>query len=168
MTAQEFSSSLLEMTPNLQRFALSLTADRNKAPDLVQDTVMTALVSRDKFIEFTNLRAWVFTIMRNTFINNYRRKVKENNIFDKSKDLLHIKASQDRVYISPESSYDLKEIERSIDSLGNKFKVPFKLYLDGYKYKEIADELGLKMGTVKSRIFFTRQKLTQILKEHAG
>jgi len=106
--------------------------------------------------------------MRNTFINNYRRKVKENNIFDKSKDLLHIKASQDRVYISPESSYDLKEIERSIDSLGNKFKVPFKLYLDGYKYKEIADELGLKMGTVKSRIFFTRQKLTQILKEHAG
>ncbi len=168
MTALEFSSSLLEMTPNLERFALSLTSDRNRAPDLVQDTVMTALVSRDKFVEFTNLRAWAFTIMRNTFINNYRRRVKENKIFDKSRDLLYVKPSRDRAFISPEVSYDLKEIERTIDTLNNKFRIPFRMYLDGYKYKEIAEELGLKMGTVKSRIFFTRQKLTQILKEHVG
>jgi RNA polymerase sigma factor (sigma-70 family) len=168
MTALEFSRSLLEMTPNLERFALSLTSDRNKAPDLVQDTVMTALVSRDKFVEFTNLRAWVFTIMRNTFINNYRRKVKENKIFDKSRDLHYIKPSQDRVFMSPDSSYDVKEIEKTIDTLGNKFRIPFRMYLDGYKYKEIAAELGLKMGTVKSRIFFTRQKLMLILSDHCG
>lgn len=168
MTALEFSSSLLEMTPNLERFALSLTSDRNKAPDLVQDTVMTALVSRDKFVEFTNLRAWVFTIMRNTFINNYRRRVKENNIFDKSRDLHYIKPAQDRVFMSPDESYDIKEIERIIDTLGGKFRIPFRMYMDGYKYKEIADELGLKMGTVKSRIFFTRQKLMKILSDHGG
>jgi RNA polymerase sigma factor (sigma-70 family) len=166
MTALEFSSSLLEMTPNLERFALSLTSDRNKAPDLVQDTVMTALISRDKFVEFTNLRAWVFTIMKNTFINNYRRKVKENNIFDKSRDLYHIKSSQDRVFMSPDAGYDMKEIERIIDTLGYKFRIPFRMYLEGYKYKEIANKMGLKMGTVKSRIFFTRQKLMQILSDH--
>jgi len=168
MTAMEFNSSLLEMTPNLQRFALSLTADRNKAPDLVQDTVMTALISRDKFVEFTNLRAWVFTIMRNTFINNYRRKVKENNIFDKSRELYYIKPAHDRLFLSPESSYDIREIEKTIDSLNQKFRIPFRMYMDGYKYKEIADKLGLKMGTVKSRIFFTRQKLTEILKDYNG
>ena len=166
MTAMEFSSGLLEMTPNLERFALNLTSDRNRVPDLVQDTVMTALISRDKFVEFTNLRAWVFTIMRNTFINNYRRRVKENSIFDKSRDLYSAKSSQDRIFMSPEACYDMKEIERIIDTLSSIFRIPFRMFLDGYKYKEIADILGLKLGTVKSRIFFTRQKLMQTLKEH--
>jgi len=166
MTNMEFNASLLSMKPKLMRFAMSLTSDRERAPDLLQDTYLKALMSRDKFVDFTNLKAWVFTIMKNTFINNYRRRVKENIIIDNTQDLYYINQPSDKGYISPESSYSVEEIEMTIESLRDEFKVPFRMYLDGFKYKEIADELGLKIGTVKSRIFFTRQRLMQILKDY--
>ncbi len=166
MTNVEFNSSLLSMKPKLMRFALSLTSDRDRAPDLVQDTYLKALMSRSKFVDFTNIKAWVFTIMKNTFINNYRRRVKENVIIDNTQDLYYLNQPYDKGYISPESNYAAEEIEMSIDSLRDEFRVPFRMYLDGYKYKEIADELGLKIGTVKSRIFFTRQRLMNVLKDY--
>ena len=164
----EFNSSLLSMKPKLMRFALSLTSDRERAPDLVQDTYLKALTSRSQFVDFTNIKAWVFTIMKNTFINNYRRRVKENVIIDNTQDLYYINQPYDKGYISPDSNYAAGEIEMTIDSLRDEFRVPFRMYLDGYKYKEIADELGLKIGTVKSRIFFTRQKLMNVLKDYKG
>ncbi|MFZ0283073.1 MAG: RNA polymerase sigma factor [Bacteroidales bacterium] len=166
MTNVEFNSSLLSMKPKLMRFALSLTSDRDRAPDLVQDTYLKALMSRSKFVDFTNIKAWVFTIMKNTFINNYRRRVKENVIIDNTQDLYYLNQPYDKGYTSPESNYSAEEIEMTIDSLRDEFKVPFRMYLDGYKYKEIADELGLKIGTVKSRIFFTRQRLMNVLKDY--
>jgi len=166
MTQYEFNNSLLEMKSNLQRFAMSLTSDRDTALDLVQDTYLKAITYKDKFVDYTNLKAWVFTIMKNTFINNYRRNVKENTIIDGTQDLYYINQPHDKGFISPESSYSENEIEKAIDSLSDEFRVPFRMHVDGYKYKEIADELGLKIGTVKSRIFFTRQKLMLILKDY--
>jgi RNA polymerase sigma factor (sigma-70 family) len=166
MTQYEFNNSLLEMKSNLQRFAMSLTSDRDTALDLVQDTYLKAITYKDKFVDYTNLKAWVFTIMKNTFINNYRRNVKENTIIDGTQDLYYINQPHDKGFISPESSLSESEIERAIDSLSDEFRIPFRMHIDGYKYKEIADELGLKIGTVKSRIFFTRQKLILILKDY--
>jgi RNA polymerase sigma-70 factor (ECF subfamily) len=166
MTQYEFNNSLLEMKSNLQRFAMSLTSDRDTALDLVQDTYLKAITYKDKFIDYTNLKAWVFTIMKNTFINNYRRNVKENTIIDGTQDLYYINQPHDKGFISPESSFSENEIEKAIDSLSDEFRIPFRMHVDGYKYKEIADELGLKIGTVKSRIFFTRQKLMLILKDY--
>jgi RNA polymerase sigma factor (sigma-70 family) len=166
MTQYEFNNSLLEMKSNLQRFAMSLTSDRDTALDLVQDTYLKAITYKDKFVDYTNLKAWVFTIMKNTFINNYRRNVKENTIIDGTQDLYYINQPHDKGFISPESSFSEGEIERAIDSLSDEFRIPFRMHIDGYKYKEIADELDLKIGTVKSRIFFTRQKLMLILKDY--
>jgi RNA polymerase sigma factor (sigma-70 family) len=166
MTQYEFNNSLLEMKSNLQRFAMSLTSDRDTALDLVQDTYLKAITYKDKFVDYTNLKAWVFTIMKNTFINNYRRNVKENTIIDGTQDLYYINQPHDKGFISPESSFSESEIEKAIDSLSDEFRIPFRMHVDGYKYKEIADELGLKIGTVKSRIFFTRQKLMLILKDY--
>jgi RNA polymerase sigma factor (sigma-70 family) len=166
MTQYEFNNSLLEMKSNLQRFAMSLTSDRDTALDLVQDTYLKAITYKDKFVDYTNLKAWVFTIMKNTFINNYRRNVKENTIIDGTQDLYYLNQPHDKGFISPESSYSESEIERAIDSLSDEFRIPFRMHVNGYKYKEIADELGLKIGTVKSRIFFTRQKLMLILKDY--
>ena len=166
MTQYEFNNSLLEMKSNLQRFAMSLTSDRDTALDLVQDTYLKAITYKDKFVDYTNLKAWVFTIMKNTFINNYRRNVKENTIIDGTQDLYYINQPQDKGFISPESNLAENEIEKAIDSLENEFKIPFRMHIAGFKYKEIADELGLKIGTVKSRIFFTRQKLMLMLKDY--
>ena len=166
MTTYEFTNSLIGMKPNLQRFAMSLTSDRDDALDLVQDTYLKAITYKDKFADYTNLKAWVFTIMKNTFINNYRRGVKENTIIDGTQDLYYINQPQDKGFISPESNLAESEIEKAINSLEDEFKIPFRMHIDGFKYKEIADELGLKIGTVKSRIFFTRQKLMLMLKDY--
>lgn len=166
MTTFEFNSSLIGMKPNLQRFAMSLTSDRDTALDLVQDTYLKAITYKDKFVDFTNLKAWVFTIMKNTFINNYRRNIKENTIIDGTQDLYYLNQPYDKGSISPESSYAEAEILKAINSLNDEFRIPFQMHLDGYKYKEIADKLSLKIGTVKSRIFFTRQKLMLMLKDY--
>jgi len=168
MTTHEFNNNLIEMKSNLQRFAMSLTYDRETALDLVQDTYLKAITNKDKFVDYSNLKAWVFTIMKNTFINNYRRSVKENTIIDGTKDLFYLNQPNDKGFISPESNYSEAEIEKAIDSLEDEFRIPFRMHISGFKYKEIADELGLKIGTVKSRIFFTRQKLMLMLKDYNG
>lgn len=166
MTTFEFNNSLIGMKPNLQRFAMSLTSDQEAALDLVQDTYVKALTNKDKFVDYTNLKAWVFTIMKNTFINNYRRNSKENTIIDGTQDLYYLNQPHDKGFISPESEYAEGEIDKAIESLEAEFRIPFRMHLEGYKYKEIADDLGLKIGTVKSRIFFTRQKLMNMLKDY--
>jgi RNA polymerase sigma-70 factor (ECF subfamily) len=168
MTAHEFNNSLIEMKGNLQRFAMSLTSDRDSALDLVQDTYLKAITYKDKFVDYTNLKAWVFTIMKNTFINNYRRNVKENTIIDGTQDLYFLNMPHDKGSISPESSYAEEEIQKAIDSLSDDFRIPFRMHIDGFKYHEIAETLHLKIGTVKSRIFFTRQKLMLKLKDYNG
>ncbi|MDP4224475.1 MAG: sigma-70 family RNA polymerase sigma factor [Bacteroidota bacterium] len=153
------------MKPKLQRFAMSLVYDREKAPDLVQDTFLKALNYKNKFADFTNFNAWVFTIMKNTFINNYRRNVKENVIIDKITDMECADQPHEKGHFSPETNYSTGEIEMTIDSLSDEFRIPFRMHINGYKYKEIAEELGLKIGTVKSRIFLSRQKLMVMLKD---
>jgi len=162
----EFNHKLISLEPNLERFAISLTSDREKAKDLLQDTFMKAIMYRDKFEAFTNLKAWTFTIMKNTFINNYRRAVRENTTMDNTKDLYYINKPRDFGYDSPESDLSVKEIRKAIDKLEDEFRVPFEMHNAGFKYKEIADELNLKIGTVKSRIFFTRKKLMDSLKDY--
>ena len=166
MTSFEFNNRLIGMKPHLHKFALSLTSDRDNALDLVQDTFLKAMTNREKFADYSNLKAWVFTIMKNTFINNYRRNVKENTIIDGTQDLYYINQPHDKGFISPESKYAEGEIENAINSLSDEFRIPFSMHVEGYKYKEIADDLGLKIGTVKSRIFFTRQKLMLMLKDY--
>jgi RNA polymerase sigma-70 factor (ECF subfamily) len=168
MTLHEFNNRLIGMNSNLQRFAMSLTSDRDSALDLVQDTYLKAITHKEMFMDYTNLKAWVFTIMKNTFINNYRHNMKKNTLIDGTQDLHYFNIAHDKGTISAESAYAEAEIEKAIDSLSDEFKIPFRMHIDGYKYKEIADELGLKEGTVKSRIFFTRQKLMLILKDYSG
>ena len=163
MTQFEFNNRLIGMKSNLQLFAMRLTSDHDTALDLIQDTYLKAIVYKDKFVNYSNLKAWVFTIMKNIFINNYRRKAKENTIIDVTNDLYYINLPDDKGFISPESNYTQNEIEKAIDSLNDTLRIPFRMHIEGYKYKEIADELGLLIGTVKSRIFFTRKKLMETL-----
>jgi len=133
---------------------------------LLQETFVKAITYRDKFEENTNLKAWTFTIMKNTFINNYRRNVKANTTFDNTEDLYYLNLNQESSFETPDSEFSVKEIQKKIDELSNEFKEPFLMHTQGYKYKEIADKLNLKIGTVKSRIFFTRKKLMTKLKDY--
>jgi RNA polymerase sigma-70 factor (ECF subfamily) len=164
MSTAEFNTALIELEPNLERFAYSLTANPEDARDLLQETYLKALTYKDKFEENTNIKAWTFTIMKNTFINNYRKAVKQRTTFDSSDNQFLING---RTYDEgPESNYSHSEITRKVSELGDDFRIPFQMHTSGYKYKEIAEKLNLKIGTVKSRIFFSRQKLMSALPDY--
>ena len=168
MTQIQFNNALLGLSDKLHYYALSLTSDSERANDLLQETFLKALTYRDKFRQNTNFKAWMYTIMKNTFINDYRRNVKTKTTFDGSSNDFHLMFSKDKVYPAPDSFYSTKEIHKSINALGDEYKVPFTMFLEGYKYKEIAENLALPLGTVKSRIFFTRKKLEKSLHEYSN
>ena len=168
MTAIEFNHKLLQLQRNLGYFARSLTSNDEEAKDLVQDTNIKALTNMDKFQPDTNLKAWTYTIMKNTFINNYRRKVKANTIVDTTEDLYYLNTTKEAKYESPESNLAAEEINRSIKALDENQRTPFEMHNQGYKYKEIANHLELSIGTVKSRIFFTRKKLMEKLQDFSN
>ena len=159
MATVEFQTRLMSLQANLLNFAYMLTSNRDDAHDLVQDTTLKALDNADKYVENTNFKGWVFTIMRNIFINNYRRVMCNATVVDQTEDLYHLNLSQDSGIDSPEESYSVQEITAAINEFPEKYRIPFSMHVAGYKYNEIADETGLPLGTVKSRIFFARQQL---------
>jgi RNA polymerase sigma factor (sigma-70 family) len=159
MTAIEFNYQLTSLQDNLSRFAYSLTLDKEDAMDLLQETMLKALKSRNQFMENTNFRAWTFTIMKNTFINTYRRHMHQRTVFDRTPDMHYLSQNQDTIFDVPDSQYSAKELKQMIENLEVEYRAPLQMHIEGYKYKEIADDLGLNLGTVKSRIFFARQKL---------
>ena len=165
MNTYSFRKDLLAVQEELLRFAYKLTTDREEANDLLQETSLKALDNEDKFEPDTNFKGWMYTIMRNIFINNYRKIVREQTFVDQTDNLYHLNMPQDSGFASTEGSYDLKEMHRIVNSLPRDYKVPFSMHVSGFKYREIAERLGLPLGTVKSRIFFTRQKLQEELKD---
>lgn len=165
MNTYSFKKDLISVQEELLRFAYKLTADKEEANDLLQETSLKALDNEDKYMPDTNFKGWMYTIMRNIFINNYRRIVREQTFVDQTDNLYHLNLPQNSGFVSAEGTYDLKEMHRIVNSLPRDYKVPFSMHVSGFKYREIADRLGLPLGTVKSRIFFTRQRLQQELKD---
>ena len=156
---------MVAMQDELLRFAYKLTGDEEEANDLLQETSLKALDNEDKFEPETNFRGWMYTIMRNIFINNYRKQVRDQTFVDHTDNLYHLSQSQESGFESTEAAYDLKEIRHAVNRLPKEYRVPFAMHVSGFKYREIADRLNLPLGTVKSRIFFTRQRLQSELKD---
>lgn len=161
-----FMNSLIGMQSNLLSFALKLTPNKEEAYDLVQDTTLKALSNEDKFAENTNFKGWMLTIMRNIFINNYRRSVRENTMVDSTEQAIHLNLSQDSGVETPDGAYAMKEISAILKTFPDEYREPFSMHLAGYKYEEIAEVLAMPLGTVKNRIFFTRKSLREILADY--
>jgi RNA polymerase sigma-70 factor, ECF subfamily len=163
MTEIEFHYKLISLQEPLMRFAYSLTEDAEEAKDLLQETFLKALKYCDKFVTESNFKAWICTIMKNTFINNYHRSLRYDLFYERSKTELQ----QNEIYASgsydPNSLYYSKELQKMIDSLDDDLRLPFKMHQEGFKYKEIAAALTLNIGTVKSRIFVARRKMIRQL-----
>lgn len=165
MKTFNFTQDLLNIQTELLRFAYKLTANHEEANDLLQETSLKALDNEDKYTPDTNFKGWMYTIMRNIFINNYRKVVRDQTFVDQTDNLYHLNLPQDSGFDSTEGAYDIKEIHKIVNSLPKEYRVPFAMHVSGFKYREIADKLDLPLGTVKSRIFFTRQKLQTQLKD---
>lgn len=161
-----FKTKLLGLQGNLLNFAYQLTSNREAAQDLVQDTTLKVLDNESKYVDKINFKGWVLTIMRNIFINNYRRQVRSATIVDSTDDLYHLNLSQESGLETPEGLYARKEITRAINEFTDEYKVPFTMYVEGYKYSEIAEYMHLPLGTVKSRIYFARKRLQNELKDY--
>ena len=156
MKSVSFKKDLIGIQDELLRFAYKLTANREEANDLLQETSLKALDNEDKYMPDTNFKGWMYTIMRNIFINNYRKIIRDQTYVDQTENLYHLSLPQDSGFDNTEGAYDLKEIRRVVGGLTKEYRVPFSMHVSGFKYREIAERLNLPLGTVKSRIFFTQ------------
>lgn len=161
-----FRKDLVRVQEDLFRFAYKLTSDREEANDLLQETSLKALDNEDKYTPDTNFKGWMYTIMRNIFINNYRKLVRDQTYIDHTENLYHLNLPQDSGFNSTEGRYALKELYGIIKNLPRDYSIPFSLHIAGFKYREIAAKLKLPLGTIKSRIYFTRQTLQQDLQDY--
>jgi len=166
MTTVEFDNKLLSIYDSLRPGALKLTRNLEEANDLLQETLLKAISNRDKFSEGTNLKAWLYTIMKNTFITNYHRLVKRNTFIDTTQNLHYLNSSSQSIENKATSKMFMDEIHRAIQGLSHEYKTPFMMHYQGYKYREIADILKLPMGTVKNRIHVARKELKGTIEKH--
>ncbi len=164
MSTQEFNDKLLKTENSLQYFALSLTRDTENAKDLVQDTFVKAIQYKDKYTSDNNMKSWLFTILRNTYLNQVTKLSAKNTVNDESEDAFLIKNTLTDNQDS-QSIINKAELDLAIEKLNDDYKTPFTMFIDGYKYKEIAEDMNLPIGTVKSRIFFARKILMESLKD---
>ncbi|MBK6753898.1 MAG: RNA polymerase sigma factor [Flavobacteriales bacterium] len=164
MSTIEFQQHLIGLRQQLYYFALSLTKDRDDAQDLLQESTLRALTYKDRYQDNTNLKAWLYTIMENTFINNHRRSKRTKSLMDSVE---RERSTVRRIHTTAtaESSMVRSELESSLDRLEGSFRKPFIMHHEGFKYHEIADHLGIPIGTVKSRIHQARQRLIGMLTE---
>ncbi|MBP6663674.1 MAG: RNA polymerase sigma factor [Chitinophagales bacterium] len=158
-TVINFQVLVVNMIASLKPYAINLTKNMDDAHDLLQETVYRALTNHEKYIEGTNLKAWLFTIMKNIFINNYRRAAKRNTLIDTTDNLYFINMPSINMAHTGSGNLMLEDINHAIDSLSDEYRVPFMMHFEGFKYHEIAEDLDLPLGTVKSRIFFARKEL---------
>ena len=166
MSTAEFNLSLVSLQGFLEGHARQLVGNADAAKDLTQETFLKALIYKDKFSENTNLKAWLYTIMKHIFINNYRHDTKANTFIDQTEDLYYLNLSSDRYEDNPEAMLHTAELEKAIQCVDCNFREAFDLYNQGFQYKEIAEKLGITIGTVKSRIFYVRKKLMAGLTEY--
>ncbi len=167
MSALQFNQQLEHYSAYLKAFALNLTRDVENANDLFQETAYRALKHQSKFRPGTNLKAWLATIMKNIFINNYRRSKRQGVTLDGSDNAFLLDSPDRVVENSGEANLLMQELSVAIDKLNEDLRMPFLMHYQGYKYEEIADKLVLPLGTVKSRIHFARKNLrAQITKRY--
>lgn len=160
MSNQEFYKKFESFSVPLTSFAVSLTKNKEEARDLYQETAFRALANKEKYRQDKNFKAWLFTIMRNIFINNYRRKAKSNTFIDTTENeyFLNSTITHDN---RAEGNILLDDLNGMIKQLHDNIREPFEMHLQGFKYHEIADTFQIPLGTVKSRIFFARKELQQ-------
>lgn len=166
MTRPEFNDMVLRQASSLRTYALHFTHDADDADDLVQDTLLKAITYYNKFAEGTNLKGWLYTIMKNTFINNYRRITKINTLVTKSDEISSANLFYSSTSNNAEGKFILDDVKHALNALADDYKIPFNMYFEGYKYHEIADYLAIPIGTVKTRIHVARKLLKGQLKAY--
>jgi RNA polymerase sigma factor (sigma-70 family) len=167
MTLHEFNFAISKTSKSLKPFAMRLTKDDEDANDLLQDTLMKAFLNRDKYADGTNLKAWLYTIMKNTFITNYQRMIRRNTFIHSTDNWSYINNTESNIENHAYSAFAMEDINHAVDTLDEVYKMPFIMYFRGFKYHEIAQKLSIPIGTVKNRIHIARKELKDKLYMYA-
>ncbi len=166
MNKLKFNTLVTQQANSLKMYAQNFTKDEDDANDLVQDTLLKAVTYFRNFKEGTNLKGWLYTIMKNTFINNYRRVVRTNSFITKEEEItsanLVVSASNNQ----GENKFVMDDINNALSNLTDDYYTPFTMYFEGYKYQEISDHLNIPIGTVKTRIHIARKSMKKALKPY--
>ena len=165
MTEREFNRRLEGLIDHLSSLAKKFTPDHDDAKDLIQETLLKALRHREKFTRDENLGGWLYYIMKNTFINQYRKKTREGTYLDLSENLFQLNTTDPHTFRNPESEMVYRDIIRHSARVESILLIPLKMYFMGFKYHEIADKLGVPVGTIKNRIFHARRQMKAIIQE---
>lgn len=165
MKKLNFRKDLTSVKRGLLRFAYKLTTDHEEENNLLQEISLMVSEKEDKHTSDTNLKGWMDTIMRNIFIYNYHKLIRNQTFIYQMNNLYHLSLPQDASYECAVNAYELKDIYRVVNTLPQEYKIPFALHLSGFKYQEIAAKLNLSPNTIKNRIYFIRQILQEELKD---
>ncbi len=167
MSQIEFIKQYTALQTMLMNFALKLTKDEEAARDLVQDTALKAFKYRQMYQKGTNMGAWLMTIMRNTFINDYRKRKRRQILNDSTNNNYLLNSGNSSVHNTGELRVAVEEVQNILTDIEDWARIPLLMHVEGYKYDEIAQELDIPLGTVKSRIYFARKQLKNRLGERA-
>ncbi len=160
-----FYRELFYSYERMMPFAIRLTANNEDAKDLVQDTMLTALIHKDKYSE-NNFKGWILTIMRNIFLNNYCKHQNRKNGLEEYEHLMSLQYQDEIQYDYVENDRIIVDAISEIKKLSKGEQLVFMMFISGYKYIEISHKTNIPLGTVKSRIYFIRKKLRLKLKEY--
>ena len=163
MNKIEFNTLVIRQSESLKVYARNFTRNQDEANDLVQDTLLKAVTYFKNFKEGTNLKGWLYTIMKNTFINNYRRVVKTNSFITKEEEITNANLVVSATSNKGENKFVMEDINQALANLSEDYYVPFTMYFEGYKYHEISDHLNIPIGTVKTRIHVARKCMKKSL-----
>jgi RNA polymerase sigma factor (sigma-70 family) len=166
MTTTEFTEMLTRFDVFLYNFAFRLTENAEKAKDLVQDTLLRAFRYKDKYKMGTNFKGWIATIMRNTFINQYRKEKKRRTVSKPVEDFAFALESKMITPNAGEVNLRLQELESMLNQISDIYRIPFLMYFRGYEYKDIAAHADIPLGTVKSRIYTARKKMKTLIRKN--
>ena len=177
-TKDQFTSDAMQYAPQLFSTALRMTRNRLDAEDLVQETYIKGWRSFHTFQEGTNLRAWLFRIMTNTYINKYnaqQRKPTETELDDVEELFLYKRlGSVDQSQLSQSAEDQMlslftdDEVKKALEELPDQFRIPVLMSdVEGFSYKEIAEILEIPLGTVMSRLHRGRKSMQKMLYEYA-
>lgn len=166
MNKLEFNTLVIRQSESLKTYARNFTRDQDDANDLVQDTLLKAVTYFKNFREGTNLKGWLYTIMKNTFINNYRRVVKTNSFITKEEEITSANLVVSATKNKGDNKFMMDDIDAALASLSDDYYVPFTMYFEGYKYHEIAEYLQIPIGTVKTRIHVARKMMKKKLQAY--